>query len=55
MMPEMIGSADEDHGEEITPSQLHASPKTKEQRAQARKEKVFVKDKEFVHFHFRFS
>ena len=42
MMPEIIGSMDEYQGEEITPSQIHASPKTKEQRAQARKEKVLV-------------
>ena len=46
MMPETIGIMDEDQGEEITPSQLHASPKTKEQRARARTEKVFVKDKD---------
>ena len=51
-MPETMGIMDEDQGEEITPSQLHASPKTKEQRARARKEKVFVKDKDFQCIYF---
>ena len=46
MMPETIGIMDEDQGEEITPSQLHASPKTKEQRARVRTEKVYVKEKD---------